>query len=151
MRESLLFLFTKERPWAICSGFSWQKSVRERIAVVDLKKKRQEWFARDSSKSLSNTRKFAKKNHIFHSFFPPFYAQEQIAPVALRSVAQSSGCHLLMLLFTKEWWWANHSHRSLQKSGSEWFSQVAQDNRVTGAIRSFSPANRSCALSLFCS
>ena len=122
MRESLLFFFTKERPWAICSGFSWQKSVRERIAVVDLKKKRQEWFARDSSKSLSNTRKFAKKNHIFHSFFQFFTSFPRFKPKS----------KLLLSLFVQSLRAAGAigSCCSLLKSDDEQITPIALYKRV---------------------
>ena len=61
----------------------------------------------------------------FFYFFPPFYAQEQFAPVALHSLA------LLFLRAT----FAIRSRRSLQKSNRERFAQVAHDKRAMGAIR----------------
>ena len=60
---------------------------------MDLKKKRQEWFARDSSKSLSNTRKFAKKNH-FIVFFSFSHLSPVLSPTA-NCCAIRSCCSLL--------------------------------------------------------
>ena len=66
--------------------------------------------------------------------FSPFYTQEQIAPIALRSFA----------LFLRETW-AFCFHGYLQKSDCEWFTQVSHDKRATGLICSFSRANHSFA------
>ena len=54
---------------------------------------------------------------LFLTVIPPFFAQEQIASVTLRSVAffKSDWSDLLSTLFKKELLWANHSRHSLQK------------------------------------
>ena len=71
------------------------------------KKEWHQWFAGDLTESNSKKSDSLEKICIFCMFFtfPPFYAQEQIAPVALRT-----------LLFTKEWPWAQCSRRSLKKN-----------------------------------
>ena len=58
---------------------------------------------------------------------------------------KSKGNNLLSALFKKEQLRANRSPRSLQKSHREKFAIVAYYNRATGAIHSFSRANRSFA------
>ena len=115
----------KEQLWSVRSCRSLQKS---KSLLLLFKKEQCEWFARDASESLAKSERFTQKI----DSFPPFYAQEWIAPVTLGSVA-----------FILRATWAFCSWRSLQKSDHERFAQVAHDKRATGAIRSFSQANRS--------
>ena len=97
--------------------------------------------------------KNSKKSYFSYVFvvFPPFFAKELFAPVALCSVAlfqRVTVSKLLRLLRMKELPWVICSRLSLQKSDCEQFAQVAHDKRVTAAICSFSRANRSFALLL---
>ena len=124
-------LFTKEWQWAIRSSCSLQKSKHEQFTHVALYKRTTcairshrsltkwvicLWFAYDLSGLLAKNKRFAQKIHIFHMFltvFPPFYAQERIAPIALCSFA----------LF-KRATWSICSRHSVQKNNREWFAQV---------------------------
>ena len=83
-----------------------------------------ERIARKKQSILSRKKLYSFDSFFFY-FFPPFYAQEQFAPVALHSLA------LLFLRAT----FAIRSRRSLQKSNRERFAQVAHDKRAMGAIR----------------
>ena len=99
------------------------------------RKERHEWFVRDFSKMLSETTIRSKK-FIFLYIFDSF---------SLFFLFFMPKSDLLLSLFTKESLWANRSHCSLQKSDRERVAQVAHDKRATGAICSFSRANRSFA------
>ena len=82
----------KERPWAICS-------------LSLFFKEQHEWFACDSSESLSKNNQFAQFfKYIFHVFFTafPLFLQSLFAP----------------LLFFKE----RQEQFALQKSGCEWIT-----------------------------
>ena len=84
----------------------------------------------------------------FFHIFPPF-----LCPRANCSCRSSFSCSFLKsdrsnslsLLFKNERPWANHSHRSVQKSDHEPFAPVAHDKRATPLIHSFSQANCSVA------
>ena len=87
----------KERPWLIPSGCSWQKSDCEGIAQVPLNKitevahdKRATWANRSChSQKRAILLKKIEKNCIICmclTVFPPIYANEWIAPIALCSV-----------------------------------------------------------------
>ena len=81
--------------------------------------------------------------YIFHFFSPR--ANGSIHSMLSRSFKKSKGSNLLLLLFSKEWPWANRSCCSLQKNNCEWFASIAHDKRAMWVICSFSWANRSCA------
>ena len=104
IRSFALFSFTqnssfKKWLWAIRTCRSLKNSDRESIAFITLykratmsellsllfKKEQPEWFACDLSKSLLKSRKKFLFLYVFHCF-PPFYAQEWIAPIALCSI-----------------------------------------------------------------
>ena len=130
---SLSSLLTKERPWAISSGCSGQKSDVGELLSSLMTKERHEWFAHCSSKLLSKSSTSPEKNgknRIFHMFLTVF---PFLCPKALRSHRSFLSCSFLMsnmsdlitLLFTKERTWANRSGHSLQKSNRERFAHVA--------------------------
>ena len=111
---SLKIAHFKERPWAIHSHRSLQKNDHEQFAQVVLykraivsdslfKKEQCKWFSHDSSKLLAKNERIAFKNSYFSyvlDSFPPFYAQERIAPVALyKRLTMSDSLRSLM---TKE-------------------------------------------------
>ena len=107
----------KEQLWAIRSCRSLQKS---KLLLLLFKKEQCEWFARDASESLAKSERFTQKI----DSFPPFYAQEWIAPVTLGSVA-----------FILRATWAFCSRRSLQKerpwairSGHSWQKSDRSDS-----------------------
>ena len=99
MSKLLSSLLTKEQPWVICSGRSWQKSNRERIPLDFFKKEQHQWFARDLNELLSKKERFTRKIVFFIcfcQFFPPFMPKssslcrslkksdrERIAPLTL--------------------------------------------------------------------
>ena len=134
----------KEQPWAICSRCSLLKIDHEQISLFALykrataaKKKQCEWFARNLSESLLKTSNLLEKIHIFcllFTAFPLFMPKSKSLP----SLFAPS-------LFFKEQPWANRSCRSLQKGNRERFAPVTFYKRATGAISSFSTANRSFA------
>ena len=131
MSDLLSSLFIKDRPWANLSLCSLQKSDCRSL------KKKCEWFARNSSESLLKTSNLLEKIHIFRllfTAFPLFMPKSESLP----SLFAPS-------LFFKEQPWANRSCRSLQKGNRERFAPVTFYKRATGAISSFSTANRSFA------
>ena len=78
MSGSISSLFKKERPWGNRSCRSLQKSNREQIALDFFKKERRQWFACDSSESLSKTSDSLEKKLFFECFwqFSPFVCQK---------------------------------------------------------------------------
>ena len=78
MSGSISSLFKKERLWGNRSCRSLQKSNRERIALDFFKKERRQWFACDSSESLSKTSDSLEKKLFFECFwqFSPFVCQK---------------------------------------------------------------------------
>ena len=113
-----LVALNKRVTWATCSHQSVKKSGMSDLLVIQVNNSQKRMIC-----SILQ----------FFTTFPLFYAQEWMASVALYSVS----LFLLPLLFTKEWPWGNHSRRSLQKRGHEWFTPLAHDKRVTGAIPFF--------------
>ena len=83
----------------------------------------------------------------FWQFSPLFMSKSEslLSLFAQLLFLKSKGNNLLSALFKKEQLRANRSPRSLQKSHREKFAIVAYYNRATGAIHSFSRANRSFA------
>ena len=81
------------------------------LLSISFKKEWCQWFACDSH----------EKNEFFFVFdsFPPFIYQK------------SDRIHSLLLLFTKEWLWANRSRHSLQKNDREQIAPVALYKRMT--------------------
>ena len=130
---------------------SIKKSKREQIALVVLYKRTTvikslsllfkkrltsvicTWFAFALKKPAIRSKTFVFFTMFLTVFpcFSSFYAQEQIALIALCSVT------LLYWFFTKEWLGVNCSHCYFQKSDREWFSLVTLYKRTTGAICSF--------------
>ena len=87
-------------PWGNRSCHSLQKSNRERIALDFFKKERRQWFACDSSESLSKTSDSLEKNIsliCFWQFFP-FICQKSKSLYKRATVSDSHRS-----LMTKEW------------------------------------------------
>ena len=78
MSGSISSLFNKERPWGNRFCRSLQKSNRKRIALDFFKKEQRQWFACDSSESLSKTSDSLEKKLFFECFwqFSPFVCQK---------------------------------------------------------------------------
>ena len=112
---------TKERLWANRSRFFF-------------KKEQHQCFAWDSREFALKKQRFAWKKCIFYMFltlFPPFYAQEWVAPTALYSV------------FFKRAMGAIPSRRSLKRVTMNESLPLLLTKKQPWAIRSFSWANRS--------
>ena len=120
MIESILPLFKNGRPWANLYCCSLQKSDHEQITLDFFKTERRQWFACDSSVSLSKKQVIRLEKHIFLFFLAVFICQKSKSLPSLfklsRSFLKIHGINSLSQLFTKEQPWANHSHLSLQKS-----------------------------------
>ena len=86
---SLKITHFKERPWAILSRHSLQKSYVIQSLSPLFKKEWCEWFA--SERITRKTGAICSKNsyfsYVFDSFPPFFYAQERIALIPLHSFA----------------------------------------------------------------
>ena len=124
--------------FVICSGPSWQNDGK-RITQVALATLKNKWFPQKKIDKIIFSKGFCS--------FPPFKAKNQIAPVALRSVAFSflkSDCeqipqvalnkratvsNLLRLLITKEQQWAIRSCHSLKKSN--WAIGSKKNEQIT--------------------
>ena len=142
----LKILHIKEQLWWIPYFSSLKReTVRESLMSIGTVK---EWLACDLSELLS---KMSNSNVSFPLFLTVFYwSPNFVCPRAYysrhsslsHSFLKKDESNLLPSLFIKEWPWANHSCGSLQKSNCYWFALVAQDKRATGAICSFSWANR---------
>ena len=137
-----LSLFKKEWPWANVANDK-RTTVRDTLRSL-MTKEQHEWFARFWGR-------LAQKIYIFHMFFIVFHCfYPLLCPRANHlncsslspSFLKSNGSDLLFSIFTKEWLRSNHSPCPSQQSDCERFAQVAHDKRATGAIRSFSRANR---------
>ena len=128
----------KEQLWAICSRHSLKKSRRERIALVAIYKRATVSKSLSISLNKGDISEFLmKKNILFVRFwlfltvFPPFYAQEWMAPVALCSVA----------LFERAAW-AICSFYSLKNSNHEQIASVALYKRATMSVSLLSPMTK---------
>ena len=130
--------FKKEQLWAIHSNSSLKKSDRERITLVAFNIRvtmseslsslfKKEWFAQDSSKSLSKTSWIRLKKLIFvifHCFSPFLCPSCKSLPLLWRSLRSSLICsflksnrsHSLLSLFKKGWPWVNRSCHSYKKA-----------------------------------
>ena len=115
MSESIL---TKEQPWAIHSGHSWQKS--------DLSKSLSSLCKKEL---LSKTSNLLKKITFFVGFWQFFfYFSPFWCPIANRShhsllshsFSKSDGSDSFLSLLTEERPWVNRSHCSLQISDQSW-------------------------------
>ena len=75
MSKLLSSLLTKEQPWVICSGRSWQKSNRERITLDFFKKEQHQYLLVIWMNCSQKRRDSLEKlyfSYVFVSFFPPF-------------------------------------------------------------------------------
>ena len=149
----LMLLFKKERPWAICSCHSLQKSDSEQIPLSTL------WKIWDVSDSLvirwnhsQKTHNLLEKNPIFLMFltvfpcFPPFLCPSLFNATSLFFKEWSKRVALVALY--KRAMWANRSCRSLKKSYLERFAPIALSKRMIEGIRYFSWEDISFAHSL---
>ena len=140
---SLKIAHFKERPWAICSRRSLQKS--------DVS-----GFATDVSKSLSKYEWFARKIRIFRMFltvFPLINAQERIAHMDLcshRSLLMSIFTHSPFFKERRERFWdLCNLLRSLIKKERMWaIRSCTSVKRVKVRLAQKKQANRTYALSL---
>ena len=121
-RKSLSLLSTEERPWAIFSSCSGQKSNVSDTLLIKRIALKEEWFA----------------PNVIDSFSPFLCPRVNIYRRSLlnRSFLKSDMSNSITLLCIKEHPWGNRSGRSLQKSSCELFTQGIHDKRATGAVSS---------------
>ena len=149
LSDSLPSLFTKERPWAICSGCPWQKSNGSDSLFFTSKS----LFCSQKTSKFAQVALYKRVNCSINSYFSnfccqfsgPFYAQQRIAPVAhslffkeplegfalvalYKRATVSDSLRLLMtkeqqsdlLFFTRELlFWSQKTSKSLEKLTSE--------------------------------
>ena len=122
MSKLLSSLLTKEQPWVICSGRSWQKSNRERIALDFFKKEQHQWFARDLNESLSKKERFTRKIVFFIcfcQFFPHFMPKSSSL---CRSLKKSDRERIAPLTLFKRATVSDSLPLRMTKEGQEWFA-----------------------------
>ena len=132
---------------------SLQKSNMSDLLSSLFKKEQCEWFAHDLSRLLAKKQAIHSKILYFLyvlTVFPLFSlrANRSHHSFLICSFKKSHLSDLLPSLFVKKQPWVIRSGCSWQKSDCEQFTQVAHDNRATGAIHTFSWANGSFPLLL---
>ena len=138
MSDLLLSLIKKEPQWANRSRRSLQKSDCEQIALA-LKKERQKWFARNSSKLLSENEQFAWKKMYFSyvlDSFSPFLCQKSELLPSLRAQ--------LLFFFTSQ---SLFRCFVLSITKNEWFARKT-DDRISNPALSLVKGFRLMLLSL---
>ena len=131
-----------------CS-YSWHKPLSKRQIVRDklfvlLKRTRQGWeFTLSLIRSFPQNRSFLRAT-VSDSLFKKSDVNDSVVIRANRSIKKFVFFLCFWQFFPLLCLRANHS-RLFFKERHEGFAQVAQDKRATGAIRSFSRANRSFA------
>ena len=157
---------SKERPWAYCSGHSWQMSHHERFAQVAHDKWANERFAknvltktiffgtlfvrkkktrahslflkRDVSESLRSLRSLTKKWATMEQFTQVIHQKWATMSEMLRSFTKNEQMSESLRSLTKnEQLWVIRSGHSPKMSDWERIAQVAHDKRATWVNHSF--------------
>ena len=122
MSDSLLLLFKKEQPWANRSCRFLKNSDCERIALDFFLKKRCQWFAHDSSKSISKNEGFAWNNFYFLYVFDRF---SMLFPLLMPKSKLLPWLFAPLLFFKerREWFTIIWEEIALLLTKNAWFAQ----------------------------